>query len=114
MLAGFAELPGDCCLKVNVDEYEGDTLLEYMIALTSNEKLKNTLGKKARNYIFSKHNPDTIAQEYYSFIKNILEGNEYIMNTMSARLYETGVHEYELIRYSINNLKEPFLIFFNF
>ena len=70
--------------------------------------IKNTLGKKARNYILSNHNPDTIAEEYYSFIKNILEGNEYVMNTMSARLYETGVHEFELIRYSFNKLKDLF------
>jgi hypothetical protein len=95
---------------VNVDEFEEDTLLEYMVALTSHEKLKNTIGKKAREYIIKQHNPDTIAHEYYSFIKNIVDCNEYIMNTMSGIMYEMGINENDnlLITYPFNKIIDLF------
>jgi len=106
----FSELPDNSCLKVNVDEFEEDTLLEYMVALTSNEKLKNALGKKARDYVIKEHNPDKIAHDYYSFIKNILDCNEYIMNTLSGRLYEMGINENDnlLIKYPLNKIIDLF------
>jgi glycosyltransferase involved in cell wall biosynthesis len=106
----FSELPDDSCLKVNVDEFEEDTLLEYMVAITSNEKLKNAIGKKAREYVIKEHNPDKIAQDYYSFIKNILDCNEYIMNTLSGRLYEMGINENDkiLIQYPFNKIIDLF------
>jgi len=106
----FSELPDDSCLKVNVDEFEEDTLLEYMVALTSHEKLKNTIGKKAREYIIKQHNPDTIAHEYYSFIKNIVDCNECIMNNMSGGLYEIGINENDdlLIKYPFNKIIDLF------
>jgi glycosyltransferase involved in cell wall biosynthesis len=89
----FSEIPDSCCLKVDVDSYEEETLLIYMEALASDDKLLKTIGKNAQEYVTKEHDPDKIAKEYYKFMKSILNGNEYIVNSVSGRLAEFGVTE---------------------
>ena len=46
------------------------------------------------------HNPDTIAKEYYKFIKSILNGNEVIINKIAQELKNFGINEsdHEIIK----------------
>jgi glycosyltransferase involved in cell wall biosynthesis len=106
----FAELPDDACLKVDVDEYETETLLQSMIVLSSHTELRNTLGKNAQKHVIFEHNPDTIAHEYYVFMKNILRGNEYLINAVSEKLYDLNVYEKDtlLLDYTTEKIKELF------
>jgi glycosyltransferase involved in cell wall biosynthesis len=88
----FSEIPDSCCLKVDIDSYEEETLLKYMEALASDEQLLKTIGKNAQEYIIKEHDPDKIAKEYYKFITNILNGNEQIMSNVSGKLVELGIN----------------------
>jgi glycosyltransferase involved in cell wall biosynthesis len=51
----FAELPDNACLKVDVDRFEEEMLLEYMIALSSDSKFRNAIGLNAYDYIVRHH-----------------------------------------------------------
>lgn len=97
----FSEIPDNCCLKVDVDSYEGDILLEYMKLLASNEGIRKLIGKNAKEYVLKGHDPEKIAKEYYMYIKNILNGNELILNTVSRELTNFGLEDYdtEIIEY---------------
>ena len=96
----FAEIPENCCLKVDVDSYEEDILLEYMKLLAKDRKLANQIGRNAQKYVSIEHNPDTIAKEYYKFIKSILNGNEVIINKIAQELKNFGINEsdHEIIK----------------
>ncbi|MDF0594334.1 glycosyltransferase family 4 protein [Methanotrichaceae archaeon M04Ac] len=89
----FSEIPDKCCLKVDVDSYEEDVLLEYMRLLASDERLRKQIGKNAREYVQEEHDPQKIAREFYIFIKNVLDGREYILNKVSKELADMGVKE---------------------
>jgi glycosyltransferase involved in cell wall biosynthesis len=106
----FSELPDNTCVKVEIDDDEEEVLLQYMTALSSNNKLRSLIGFNARSYIMRDHNPEKIAQEYYSFMKNILNGNEYIINTISGGLHDLSVQEEDsvLIRSTTDRIKELF------
>jgi glycosyltransferase involved in cell wall biosynthesis len=92
----FSELPDDACFKVGIDSSEEEILLQYMIALSSNEILKNTVGNNARNFVIKKHDPNKISFDYFSFLKNIVNCNEYIINTISGGLSELNIYENEI------------------
>lgn len=89
----FSELPDNCCLKVDVDSYEGDILLEYMRLLASDEAVRNLIGKNAKEYVMSEHDPQKIAQKYYVFVQNILDGREYTLNKVSKEMADMGVRD---------------------
>jgi glycosyltransferase involved in cell wall biosynthesis len=89
----FSEIPDSCCLKVDVNSYEEETILKCMEALASDDKLLETIGKNAFEYVTKEHDPDKVAKDYYKFINNILKGNEHIINNVSGRLAEFGVKE---------------------
>lgn len=97
----FSELPDNCCLKVDVDSYEGDILLEYMRLLASDEAFRNLIGKNAKEYVMNEHDPQKIAQKYYMFVKNILDGREYTLNKVSKEMADMGVRDEdtEIIRH---------------
>jgi hypothetical protein len=106
----FAELPDDACLKVEVDYYEEETLLQYMIALSSNAGLRDVIGLNAQNHVIREYNPDKIAQDYYSFMESILSDNEYLINSISWRLYDLCINEEDssFFRYAAERIKELF------
>jgi len=68
----FAELPDDCCLKVDPGETEEETLLDYMEFLAANEGARQELGANARAYMEENHSLDGSAQGYMTFICEIL------------------------------------------
>jgi glycosyltransferase involved in cell wall biosynthesis len=104
----FAELPNDACLKVDVNESEEETLLQYMIALSVNPDLKKTIGENARDYVSKEHEPNRVAYDYYSFMKNIFEGNEYVINMISGRLDDLNIDEDDvlIIQHIVEKIKD--------
>jgi glycosyltransferase involved in cell wall biosynthesis len=106
----FSELPDNACLKVCIDNSEEEILLQYMIALTSNEGLKNTIGKNAQNFVIKDHDPEKISHDFFSFLKNCVDCDECIVNTISRGLSELGISENEslLFKPTVGRLKEIF------
>jgi glycosyltransferase involved in cell wall biosynthesis len=107
----FAELPDDACLKVDVNEYEEETLLQYMLALSSNPELKKTIGKNAQDYVKKEHEPNKVSHDYYSFMKNIFEGNEYVINTISGGLNDLNIegNDFLIIQQTVDKIKDILL-----
>jgi len=68
----YAELPDDCCLKVDPAQREEETLLAYMEFLAANEGARQELGTTARAYIEENHSLEGSAQGYIAFIRDIL------------------------------------------
>lgn len=68
----FAELPDDCCLKVDPGETEEETLLTHMEFLAANEGTRRELGASARAYVEENHSLESSAQGYMNFIREIL------------------------------------------
>ncbi len=64
----FSELPDYCCVKVDIDNFEVDLIVEYLKALALNEKLRKKMGENAKEYAFNESNPEKIAYEYSKFI----------------------------------------------
>jgi len=97
----FSEIPDNCCLKVDVDSYEEDILLEYMNLLASDEGVRNLIGKNAKEYVVTEHDPQKIARDFYIFIQKILDGGEYTLNEVSKVLADMGVKDddTEIIRH---------------
>jgi len=89
----FCELPNDCCLKVDVNSYEEDTLLEYMNLLASDEKVIRIIGRNAQNYVLNKHNPKKLSIELYHFFRDLLDGNSIVLGKVSEELINLGVSE---------------------
>lgn len=64
----YTEYSDDFCWKVDVDEYEEELLLAYLIELCNNKSLRKEMGKKAYEYINKEYNFELIAKQYFQFI----------------------------------------------
>jgi len=106
----FSELPGNACLKVDVDQYEEETLLQYMIALSSNPEFKKIIGDNARDYVTREHDPQKIAHEYSNFMEGILNDREFIIIELAGRLNDLQVDGNDdlIIKYTVERVKEFF------
>jgi hypothetical protein len=102
----FSELPSDTCLKVDVDSYEYEMLYEFFTLLAERKEIAAFLGKNAREYISNRHDPEVVAKKYCQYIKNILNGNEILINSLSRSVVDLGLHEdaIELFRNRINEI----------
>jgi|Deesub1362A_J573_1020465.scaffolds.fasta_scaffold17299_2 glycosyltransferase involved in cell wall biosynthesis len=68
----FAELPDECCTKLEMDGREEDSLLELMEFFALNKDKGEKLGEEACIYVRENHNPAKVAKGYISFIEEIL------------------------------------------
>jgi glycosyltransferase involved in cell wall biosynthesis len=104
----FSELPGDACLKVDVDSYQNTVLLEFFTLLSENREVSTTIGKKAKEYIIKNHSPENVAKQYYQFIRSILNGDEMIENILSRSYLDLGFRrsEGEIIKYQVSKIKD--------
>lgn len=90
----FSELPDNCCLKVDVDDYEEELLLEYLKVLASEEKLRRKIGENAQNFILKEHNPDKITQEIHKFILEVVKETQLsVIKDISYDMADIGIHE---------------------
>ncbi|MDG6249461.1 glycosyltransferase family 4 protein [Methanocalculus sp.] len=89
----FSELPGECCIKIDVDSFEEDVLLESMKVLAYNEGLREQIGKNALQYVRCEHDPEKVARNYFSFIRSTLNGDEILLHAASCALADLGIEE---------------------
>ena len=71
-IGSFAELPDDCCAKVDVNESEEDMLVEYMTRLAMDRPLRDSMGKNAQRYVQRNHTLEGSARSYIQFIAQVL------------------------------------------
>lgn len=70
----FADLPDDCCWKVDPDESEVDLLYAYLARLAANPALRRTMGQRALTHV-QRTIPtwDQAAERYLAFFRECLE-----------------------------------------
>ena len=71
--AAFAELPDDCCAKVDLDETEEALLFAYLRALAQDEPLRRRMGENARRYARDHHSIEGAAHAYAELIRQVVE-----------------------------------------
>lgn len=69
----FAEIPDDCCAKVDLDEGEEELLLAYLRRLATDEPLRRLLGDNARRHIRAHHTLEGSARGYADFVRRTVE-----------------------------------------
>lgn len=69
----FAEIPDDCCAKVDLDDTEEDLLLAYLRRLAGDEPLRRRMGENARRHMAAYHSLAGSARGYAEFLREILE-----------------------------------------
>lgn len=67
-VGSYAEYPDDCVWKVDVDEYEEELLLAYLIELCNNPTVRKEMNLNARKYIEEKCDFNITASLYKEFI----------------------------------------------
>jgi len=99
----LAEIPEGCCAKIDVDEYEEDTLLATMEFLATHDGARHEMAERGRSYIQTEHHPRVIAHKYKAFIEDLLSPSEetvekgpvaweqYLIGQVAATLAEWGV-----------------------
>jgi glycosyltransferase involved in cell wall biosynthesis len=99
----LAEIPEGCCVKVDVDEHEGEVLLATMQLLATDGEARQELAERGRSYIQTEHHPRTVAQKYKAFIETLLsptvqtaesapsDWEHYLIQEVAAILADWGV-----------------------
>lgn len=64
----YAEYPDDCVWKVDVDEYEEELLLAYLIELINNPTVRNEMSSNAKRFIKETNDFYITASSYKRFI----------------------------------------------
>ena len=70
----LAEIPADCCARVDPEGNEEEELLATLEYLATHEETRRQMAENGRRYIQAEHNPRKIAQEYQRFIEATLSG----------------------------------------
>ena len=65
----FAEIPDDCCAKVDLDDTEEDLLLAYLRRLARDEPLRRRMGENARRHMAACHSLAGSARGYADFLR---------------------------------------------
>ncbi|HEX3557352.1 MAG TPA: glycosyltransferase family 4 protein [Thermoanaerobaculia bacterium] len=71
----FAEIPDDCCAKVDLDDTEEELLLAYLRALAGDEALRRRLGENARRHMALHHTLAGSARGYADFLRETVAMN---------------------------------------
>jgi glycosyltransferase involved in cell wall biosynthesis len=69
----FAEIPDDCCAKVDLDETEEELLFSYLRLLASDEALRRRMGENARRHMEVHHSLAGSARAYADFLRETVE-----------------------------------------
>jgi glycosyltransferase involved in cell wall biosynthesis len=69
----FAEIPDDCCAKVDVDDTEEELLLCYLRRLATDEPLRRRMGDNARRHMATHHTLAGSALAYADFVRATVE-----------------------------------------
>jgi glycosyltransferase involved in cell wall biosynthesis/SAM-dependent methyltransferase len=77
-VGSFSEYPDDICLKVPVGRAEEDTLFEYLNLLVTQPAVRESLGRRAREWVERECNWYSVAERYVAFLESVVEGSEYV------------------------------------
>jgi glycosyltransferase involved in cell wall biosynthesis len=67
----FAEIPDDCCAKVDLDECEEELLATYLLALAEEPGLRREMGENARRYAARHHSLAATVEGYAAFLREM-------------------------------------------
>jgi glycosyltransferase involved in cell wall biosynthesis len=67
----FAEIPDDCCLKIDLGDNEKEQLTRVMIRLARDNVVRETVGRKAREYVVTNCSLEKTANDYYDFLLEV-------------------------------------------
>lgn len=89
----FAEIPDDCCAKVNIGKDELDNLCHAMGQLAASKWLRKGIGEKAREYVARNCTLEDAAKAYYDFIVEIYKKKVAydIVKDISGGLVDIGI-----------------------
>jgi glycosyltransferase involved in cell wall biosynthesis len=68
----FAEIPDDCCAKIDLDATEEALLFAVLCALATDAELRRRLGDNARRHIAAHHALEGSARGYADFIRAVV------------------------------------------
>ncbi|MBM4431716.1 MAG: glycosyltransferase, partial [Chloroflexi bacterium] len=102
----LAEIPEGCCIKIDVDEHEEETLVAMMDYLATHEEARRRIAEKGRRHILEEHHPRRIAQQYKAFIEQIqaagslaapareppVDWQQYLIEEVAGVLADWGVY----------------------
>jgi glycosyltransferase involved in cell wall biosynthesis len=71
----FAEIPDDCCAKVDLDDTEDELLLAYLRTLAADEALRRRMGDNARRHMATHHTLAGSARGYADFLRETVAMN---------------------------------------
>jgi glycosyltransferase involved in cell wall biosynthesis len=92
----FAEIPDDCCLKIDLGDHEEQELTAALLQLAIKRDLGNSIGEKAREYVQNSCSLEDAARRYSDFIEK-LQTRRAITNAASAVLSELSANPAELL-----------------
>lgn len=68
----LAEIPEDCCARVDLGGNEEDKLLVIMEYLAAHEAARQEMAENGRRYVQENHDPHRVALQYKGFIEQVL------------------------------------------
>ena len=71
-VGSFAEIPDDCCIKVDLDEDEEEILFRVLSLMAGETALRLQIGENARRYVREHHRIEDSAAGYLAFIKHVM------------------------------------------
>lgn len=69
----FAEIPDDCCAKIDLDATEEELLFAVLRALATDPELRLRLGDNARRHIAAHHTLEGSARAYADFVRVLVK-----------------------------------------
>ncbi|MGB9879618.1 MAG: glycosyltransferase, partial [Anaerolineae bacterium] len=68
----LAEIPENCCARVDLGGTEEDELLAIMEYLVTHEAVRREMAENGRRYVQKNHDPHKVALQYKAFIEQVL------------------------------------------
>jgi 2-polyprenyl-3-methyl-5-hydroxy-6-metoxy-1,4-benzoquinol methylase/glycosyltransferase involved in cell wall biosynthesis len=92
-VGAFAELPGDAVVKIDHDRNADALLLEYLRRLIEDRTLRERIGQNARRHILEKHDLETGAASYLTFVGRVIatRPRRQLLNSVADELSLLGI-----------------------
>lgn len=90
----FAEIPDDCCIKIDLGEKELNNLCKAIGKLADSRWLRKSIGEKGREYVAKNCSLEGAAKAYYEFIAEVVYQKKVAFNivkNISAELADIGI-----------------------
>jgi 2-polyprenyl-3-methyl-5-hydroxy-6-metoxy-1,4-benzoquinol methylase/glycosyltransferase involved in cell wall biosynthesis len=91
----YAEIPGDCVARIDLDQHGDEVLLAFLKRLIEDADLRRTIGANARQHAIVNHNLERAAQGYVTFIRDVIadRARRRLLNSVSNEMSVLGVRE---------------------